>query len=116
MLAVVAFCDGWGYLTRGGSVSVEFLACGLLWGVIGLALILGLHTRVFSLAFGIWILFESIWQWHIADSEHSRQLLLILLPASVALAIALLGPGAASLDARRFGRREIVIAPIHGKP
>jgi hypothetical protein len=33
------------------------------------------------------------------------------LAISIAIALALLGPGAFSIDARRFGRREIVIPP-----
>jgi uncharacterized membrane protein YphA (DoxX/SURF4 family) len=35
-----------------------------------------------------------------------------ILVALMAVAVALLGPGAWSLDARRFGRREIVIPPV----
>jgi len=91
------------------------LAGGLLWSVIGLALILGLHTRLISSAFGISILLENAWQRHVADFVHSGQIVMVLLPASVALALTLMGPGAVSLDGRRFGRREIVIAPGHGK-
>ena len=37
-----------------------------------------------------------------------------VLPAIVALAIAFLGPGAISVDAARFGRREITIPPLRG--
>jgi hypothetical protein len=34
----------------------------------------------------------------------------------MAVAVALMGPGAFSLDARLFGRREIVIPPLHRGP
>jgi len=37
-----------------------------------------------------------------------------VLPAIVAMAIALLGPGAISVDAALFGRREITIPPLRG--
>jgi uncharacterized membrane protein YphA (DoxX/SURF4 family) len=36
----------------------------------------------------------------------------LILIALMAVAVALLGPGAFSLDARLFGRREIVIPPV----
>jgi len=37
-----------------------------------------------------------------------------VLPAIVAMAVALLGPGAISVDAALFGRREITIPPLRG--
>ncbi len=40
----------------------------------------------------------------------------ILLAATILVAILLLGPGAFSVDARLFGRREIIIPPISRKP
>lgn len=115
MLALIAFADGWGYLAKSGSASAGLLVCGLLWIVIGLALILGLHARLISSAFCGAIVLESIWRWHAADSSYLGQFLPILLSVGVALALMLLGPGAASLDAKRFGRREIVIAPSHNR-
>jgi hypothetical protein len=39
----------------------------------------------------------------------------VALPGTNAAAIALLGPGAYSLDARRFGRRVVVFRPTRGK-
>ena len=39
----------------------------------------------------------------------------IELPSANAVALALLGPGAYSLDARRFGRRVVVFRPTRGK-
>jgi len=42
--------------------------------------------------------------------------LLTILVALVAISIVLLGPGALSVDARVFGRREIIIPPAHGFP
>lgn len=40
----------------------------------------------------------------------------VLLFSLNAIALALLGPGAYSIDARRFGRRLIVFPPSEGKP
>ncbi len=36
----------------------------------------------------------------------------IVLAATILLAVLLMGPGAVSLDARLFGRREIIIPPV----
>jgi uncharacterized membrane protein YphA (DoxX/SURF4 family) len=40
----------------------------------------------------------------------------ILLAATILVAILLMGPGAFSVDARLFGRREIIIPPISRTP
>jgi uncharacterized membrane protein YphA (DoxX/SURF4 family) len=42
--------------------------------------------------------------------------LAMLLAATILVAVLLLGPGAFSVDARLFGRREIIIPPISRKP
>ena len=39
-------------------------------------------------------------------------LVVTLVPAIDALALALLGPGAYSLDSRRYGRRVVVLPPL----
>jgi uncharacterized membrane protein YphA (DoxX/SURF4 family) len=90
---------------------------GVLSILSGVALILGFRTPVFSAIVGIETLGVAVgWLPSLAPRLFSS-----ILPAFPAIvisaAIALLGPGAYSVDARAFGMREIVIplrAPSSG--
>jgi len=77
----------------------------------GLCVLIGFATPIASLvvAFGILVMSTT---WHALPSER----LVGCKPASfqmiaISLSVAMLGPGSLSLDARLFGRREIVIPP-----
>jgi uncharacterized membrane protein YphA (DoxX/SURF4 family) len=77
--------------------------------VIGLALLAGLLTPIAALvtglgALGLGFSFVSTPAPNLFDSKVASVLTLI-----VAIAIVFLGPGAFSVDARLFGRREIII-------
>jgi hypothetical protein len=73
-------------------------------GVAALCLTVGFATRWIALALGIAVTFA------LTESMPSEQLLLAGHIGSC-LAIALMGAGAFSLDARRYGRRVIQLSP-----
>jgi uncharacterized membrane protein YphA (DoxX/SURF4 family) len=84
-------------------------ACGLLAVASGAALVAGLLTPIASSLGGVTVfLLTIVWTTHAASA-------LVLSPAAAlfvitdAAALLLLGPGAYSLDAVLFGRREILI-------
>jgi uncharacterized membrane protein YphA (DoxX/SURF4 family) len=115
VLALIAFRQGWLYVNASGGVVVGLLPWGLVWSIIGLALIIGLRTRLVSLLFCTAVAVDTASQKLLAEARNLDHFSIILLSGSIAIALALLGPGSASLDARRFGRREIVIAPGQNK-
>lgn len=76
---------------------------------IGVLLLIGLLTRFAALlaaAVGV----SSIFAWF-PGSNGGQTHTTIALSAVIAVALICLGPGALSLDARLFGRREIIIPP-----
>jgi len=73
----------------------------------GVLLLIGLLSPVVSVLLslrGFWL----SWPPAIAPSISGAKLT-VLLAATVAAALAMLGPGAYSLDARFFGRREVIV-------
>jgi len=89
--------------------AVWIMAAGLL--VSGATLIVGYLTPLASLLTGLCI-FVNVCSWvptHLLASLGARLMAAVMV--LIAVAIALLGPGAFSLDGYLFGRREIVIPP-----
>ena len=85
------------------------MAAGLL--VSGATLIVGYLTPLASLLTALCI-FVNVCSWvptHLLASLGARLMAAVMV--LIAVAIALLGPGAFSLDGYLFGRREIVIPP-----
>ena len=82
-------------------------AVGLLGVAVGLALLVGFLTPVASILAAL--LGLAIVAWPPAESSFLGATFLIVLGCLVAAAVCLLGPGAFSIDAHRFGRREIQI-------
>jgi uncharacterized membrane protein YphA (DoxX/SURF4 family) len=76
----------------------------------GAALVIGLLTPWVAIAAGL-ATTAIVATWAPAAPSFALDGMTTLLLVADALAIALLGPGAHSLDAHLFGRREIVIAP-----
>jgi uncharacterized membrane protein YphA (DoxX/SURF4 family) len=106
-IGVIAIFDGISALAMSGHAAT--VVAGGLAILIGVALLIGLFTPVASglaalAAAGLSISSLSL---PAADPFDSKPLTVLV--AIVAVAVALLGPGALSLDARLFGRREIII-------
>lgn len=77
----------------------------------GVALVIGFLTPFASLAIGLCVL-GMAFSWFPAPSLiPSGARLITLVIVTTAVALALLGPGAFSMDGYLFGRREIVIPP-----
>jgi uncharacterized membrane protein YphA (DoxX/SURF4 family) len=80
-------------------------------GAVGCLLLIGLLTRFVALAAAVAVV--SRFSWFARSNLGSLVTpMTAALSAVIAVAVICLGPGALSLDARLFGRREIVIPPI----
>ena len=102
-------------ISQGGvfltSVGHPVAVAGLVMIIIGTLLLMGFLTPIMGTLAGIGILTSSL-SWfpafkpNLFDSWPSP-----MLAVAMTVAIVFLGPGAFSLDARLFGRREIIIPP-----
>lgn len=86
-------------------VAAVSVACGLF-------LLLGLFTKLASML-GALICLGSVFSIMSLPQNVTTSKLPAVFTAMIAIAVACLGPGAYSLDARRHGRREIIIPPRH---
>jgi uncharacterized membrane protein YphA (DoxX/SURF4 family) len=112
-LGLTAFYRGWHAFVawHGNAVTFELIETFLL--LAGTAVIAGIWTRVASML--LFLVLAGDMLRAAPDARNFDQLLSTLLSGSIALGLTLLGPGAFSIDGRRFGRREIVIVPGHRK-
>jgi uncharacterized membrane protein YphA (DoxX/SURF4 family) len=79
--------------------------------VLGVLLLIGLLTRVVALLAAL-VGVSSVFAWFPGSRVNSFDAhMTAALCAVIALSLICLGPGALSLDARLFGRREIIIPP-----
>jgi len=100
--------EGVVWLTRTADPTAVTWIAGVLAVVSGVALVAGFLTPVSGAVAGFTTLFfVATWTPPGASMPIDRLSALLLIADAVALA--LLGPGAMSLDARLFGRREIVV-------
>jgi len=96
-------------LTAGGPLSRWFWAAGLLAAACGASLVIGFLTPVAGAAAALAGIGIVLW-WplptrpFLLDARIAAALVVVM-----AGAVVLMGPGALSLDARLFGRREITI-------
>jgi uncharacterized membrane protein YphA (DoxX/SURF4 family) len=101
LTGITLICVGIGSIRDGASTIIVFLevigvACGIV-------LLLGLFTPVAGIL-------AALAKLCIATSElsaHSSDLWLALAQGTMAAALAMIGPGALSIDARRYGRKHI---------
>ena len=82
---------------------------GLLAIVVGIALLIGFLTPLMSAATAIGYLVLGVSGFLATDANRHSDAFSALDLAVMSVALVLLGPGAVSLDARMFGRREIII-------
>ena len=107
-IGAIAIFDGVIVLSASDSSAAEELAGGLAL-LSGVSLLIGLLTPVASglVALGAIGLAFSWFALPTAGPSDSKPLIVLVMV--VAVSVTLLGPGALSLDARLFGRREIII-------
>jgi uncharacterized membrane protein YphA (DoxX/SURF4 family) len=91
-----------GFLTR---------LVGLLAGVSGISLLFGYMTPFAGIVAGVVTVSSAISYPSLFDTRLAASLAM-----SIAVAILCLGPGAFSIDARLFGRREIIIPDASHPP
>jgi uncharacterized membrane protein YphA (DoxX/SURF4 family) len=84
-------------------------AYGSLAIAVGAAILMGFATPVVSAAATVGYLIAGIESFLITESSNPISVLAAFHLGAVSAALVLLGPGAYSLDARLFGRREIII-------
>jgi uncharacterized membrane protein YphA (DoxX/SURF4 family) len=82
---------------------------GLLLIISAAALLIGFLTRLFSVLIFIAALFTTVSLFAAPTDDLTGLNVSVIYVAVIAISIFLSGPGAISLDARLFGRREIVI-------
>jgi uncharacterized membrane protein YphA (DoxX/SURF4 family) len=92
----------------GGAEERDLLAyaAGALAAISGVLLVLGFLTPIASIVASAWSLKAA---WLILSTAGLYEAGPLLRPGVVALALALIGPGAISIDCRLFGRRQIII-------
>ena len=115
VVGAMASAQGLICLSNGGSRTGELFACFAL-AVSGTCLLIGFLTPVVSTVIAIATLANAL-SWFPMTAENRLVGKAASLELAVmAVAIALLGPGVFSLDARLFGRHEIVIPPASHTP
>jgi uncharacterized membrane protein YphA (DoxX/SURF4 family) len=64
---------------------------------------------------GALVALEEAWKWASLDQAHSESAWFHVFLAVVSMSVAMLGPGAWSIDARLFGRKRFVIDRTRGR-
>jgi putative oxidoreductase len=116
IVGLAAIVQGFFYLSRGARSSPGGLLFGVLLAISGASLVIGFLTPIASILAGVGCVASNI-SWVPAPVTTLFDGPLVSLEMIVmAVSIAMLGPGAFALDARLFGRREIVIPPASRDP
>jgi uncharacterized membrane protein YphA (DoxX/SURF4 family) len=109
--SVIGFTAAWQGLlflaTRDAGATVR-IASGLA-VLTGILLVTGFRTRLVSFLIALGIAFISIHSFSLPTREFFDRLLPTLFAETMSTAVVFLGPGAFSIDAYLYGRREIII-------
>jgi uncharacterized membrane protein YphA (DoxX/SURF4 family) len=115
-VGILAGVQGSLYLIHSDRASFVVRGLGLLMILSGAGLFFGLFTQPLALLPGLASL-AMLFGWLPSGLQNILTgRLSSLLEVVMILTIILLGPGAFSLDARLFGRREIIIPPVNRPP
>jgi uncharacterized membrane protein YphA (DoxX/SURF4 family) len=106
-IGVIAISDGVAAVS--GSDGIIAMAAGAFAVLTGACLLAGFLTPIASALVGLGAIALALSKLPSPGADTLQDKSLIILVALVAAAVTLLGPGALSLDARLFGRREIII-------
>jgi uncharacterized membrane protein YphA (DoxX/SURF4 family) len=109
VVGVTAVLQGAWYFLDGGKLSPIAVLAGLLAIAGGAALAIGFLTPLVGGLIGIVTMCIALAWFPPPSPNYFDTPLPAILVTAVAVAIAVLGPGALSVDARLFGRREIII-------
>lgn len=110
-VGIVALFLGGSYLADGATSTVGTWICGLVGFTAGAALLIGIFTPIAGLAVAVGAMGIGFSLLRAPALNLFDEKLPAVLAAIMSAAIVFLGPGAFSLDARLFGRREIIIPP-----
>jgi uncharacterized membrane protein YphA (DoxX/SURF4 family) len=108
-VGITAGVQGIVYLVDNDRQSLWVWGIGFLAIVSGVFLLIGFLTSVTSVLIGLGSLSGTLFRFPIPTTNFFDIKLAVFFMVVMAAAIFLLGPGAFSIDARLFGRREIVI-------
>jgi uncharacterized membrane protein YphA (DoxX/SURF4 family) len=101
--------SGVGALVGSSSQAISSWAVGSLAIAVGAAIFVGFLTPVACAAAAVGYLITGVSSFLMTEANHHISTLGAFNLAAISAALVLLGPGAFSLDARLFGRREIII-------
>jgi uncharacterized membrane protein YphA (DoxX/SURF4 family) len=108
-IALNTISSGVGALVGPSSQAISSWAVGSLAIAVGAAIFVGFLTPAASAAATVGYLHTGVSSFLMTEANHHISTLGAFNLAAISAALVLLGPGAFSLDARLFGRREIII-------
>ena len=110
VLSFTLTAQGIVYMSGGPDLTLVIYALILLSVASGVSLLIGFLTPVAAILAGVSALCTVLSSTPMPNSQLFDSRFLLINVVVMAAAVAFLGPGAFSLDARLFGRREIIIA------